>query len=183
MTAPEKQNSPGYRATKDSSKWYVLITKPRAEKQVSKRFTEMGICHFLPMQKQLRQWHDRRNWVEIPLFNHYIFVKTQNHLRSKVFEAGGLIKYLFIGGEIGTLTEEEVHRIRLLCSSSKPVTVQEGVNLGAGDEVEILEGHFAGMRGILLQDGDNQKLKLSIGGLGCFATVAIDKTTVKKISA
>ncbi|MBX2932016.1 MAG: UpxY family transcription antiterminator [Chitinophagaceae bacterium] len=166
--------------TTDNRKWYVLTTKPKAEKQVSKRLTENRVENFLPLQRQLRTWHDRKKWIETPLFNSYIFVKTEDKLRSKVFEVGGLIKYVSIGGQICILTEQEVERVRRLCSYSEPVTVGHE-NFERGEEVEILEGHFVGFCGQLLENGDKHKLKISIAGLGCFATVFIDKNIVRKI--
>ncbi|MBK7099574.1 MAG: UpxY family transcription antiterminator [Sphingobacteriales bacterium] len=181
MTAPEKQNSSGYRATKDNSKWYVLITKPRAEKQVSKRFTEMDICHFLPMQKQLRQWHDRRKWVELPLFNRYIFVKTEAQWRSKVFEAGGLLKFISFNGQVAEVPEAEINRIQQLCAAEEPVSIHNG-SLQEGDEVEIMAGQLTGLKGTLTEQGDKPKIRIAIPSLGCFASVEIDIHLVRKIA-
>lgn len=166
--------------TADNLKWYVLRTKPKAEKQVSKRLTASCIENFLPLQKQLRNWHDRKKWIETPLFNSYIFVKTEDKLRSHVFKVGGLLKYLYIGGQICILTEQEIERVRRLCSYSEPVNIEQE-NFERGDEVEILEGHFIGLHGELLQNEDKHKLKISIAGLGCFATVFISKNIVRKV--
>ena len=45
-------------------KWYAIYTRPRAEKQVYQRLTESGIETYLPMQKTIRQWSDRKKIVE-----------------------------------------------------------------------------------------------------------------------
>lgn len=164
----------------NNRKWYVLTTKPRAEKQVSRRLTESGIEHFLPLQRRLRFWKDRKKWVEIPLFNSYIFVKIEERLRSKIFAVGGLVKYVSFGGQIAVLAEQEIDRIKCLCRFSGIVSIEQG-NLTIGAEVEVMEGHFAGFRGQLLQIEGKNKLKLSIAGLGCFATVEIEKKFVRKI--
>lgn len=166
--------------TTDNRKWYVLTTKPKAEKQVSKRLTENCVENFLPLQRKLQIWHDRKKWVETPLFNSYIFVKIEDKFRSKVFEIGGLLKYVSIGGQVCVLAEPEIERIRRLCSYSEPVTVEQE-NFERGEKVEILEGHFVGLHGELLQNGDKYKLKIFVEGLGYFATVLIEKNIVRKV--
>lgn len=92
----------------DSKKWFVVTTKPRAEKQISKRLTEFRIAHFLPLQKQLRQWHDRKQWVELPLFNGYLFVHVEAQQRSRVFEVGGLLKFVSFNGQVAEVPETEI---------------------------------------------------------------------------
>jgi len=165
--------------TTNNKKWFVVTTKPRAEKQISKRLSAIRIEHYLPLQKQLRQWHDRKKWVEQPLFTGYLFVKTEEQLRSRVFEVGGILKYLSFNGVIATVPEQEIRRIRQLCAAAQPVTVQQG-RLSEGDEVEIIAGQLSGLRGRLIQAGEQQKIRIAIPSLGCFATVEIDKELVHK---
>lgn len=165
--------------TTDKKSWFVVTTKPRAEKQISKRLTEIRIEHFLPLQKQLRQWHDRRKWVEQPLFQGYLFVKTEEQERSRVFDAGGILKFVSFNGQIARVPEQEIHRIRQLCQAERPVMVEQGL-LAAGDEVEIVAGQLSGLCGRLIQSGDQHKIRIAIPSLGCFATVEIDKELVRK---
>jgi len=54
--------------------WHVVYTRSRAEKKVYADLTAQGIECFLPVQKQLRQWKDRKKWVEMPLMPGYCFV-------------------------------------------------------------------------------------------------------------
>lgn len=164
----------------DNRKWYVLVTRPRAEKQVSRRLTETGFENYLPLRKQLRTWHDRKKWVEEPLFTSYIFVKTEDRLRSQVFAAGGLVKYVSIGGQVAVLSEEEIERVRRLCTYEGEVIIKPG-HFSAGDEVEISEGHFAGLRGRILQVGGRDRLKISISELGCFASVEMRIEGIQKL--
>src|SRR5690349_12724362 len=55
-------------------KWLVFYTKSRHEKKVKELLEKNGMEVFLPMQRQLRQWSDRKKKVEVLLFNSYIFV-------------------------------------------------------------------------------------------------------------
>jgi hypothetical protein len=44
-------------------------------KKVYARLVEKGIETFLPLQKRLKQWSDRKKLVDEPLFRSYIFVR------------------------------------------------------------------------------------------------------------
>lgn len=166
--------------TANTLQWYVLVTRPRAEKQVSRRLTETGFENYLPLRRQLRTWSDRKKWIEEPLFSSYIFVKTEERLRNGVFQAGGLVKYLSIGGKAAVLSEEEIERVRRLCSYEGEFIIKPG-KIFAGDEVLIIEGHFAGLRGQVLRVDGKDRLKISIAGLGCFASVEIKYEEIMQV--
>ncbi|MBE0668108.1 MAG: UpxY family transcription antiterminator, partial [Bacteroidales bacterium] len=61
---PEKTDIPVRK--KPERGWYAVYTHSRAEKRVNERLLEAGIETFLPMQKTLRQWSDRKKLVEKP---------------------------------------------------------------------------------------------------------------------
>ncbi|MCC5944441.1 MAG: UpxY family transcription antiterminator, partial [Bernardetiaceae bacterium] len=144
--------------TTKNKKWLVIITKPKSEKKVGKRLTEIGIEHLVPLQRQLRQWHDRKKWVYVPLFNSYIFVRIEEKHRNKVFDAAGIWKYLSIGGKIAVLKEQEIERIRRLCSFEGDVEISN-TSFEVGEEVEIMAGHFIGFTGTLINVENKDKLK------------------------
>lgn len=67
-----------------------------SRKKVSLGLSKIGVEHFLPLQKQFRQWQGRRKWVEFPLFNSYTFVMVSEKCRNTVFEVNGVLKFLAI---------------------------------------------------------------------------------------
>lgn len=164
----------------DNKKWYVLVTKPKAEKQASKHLTDMEIENYLPLHKQLRIWHDRKKWVEAPLFNSYIFVHIENTRRNLVFQTPGILKYVSNAGKVSTLNDGEIERIKTLCSYFGEIEIEKD-NFKKGDEVEIISGHFSGIRGQIISAGDKLKFRISIPGLCSAAIVAIDKENVFKV--
>jgi transcriptional antiterminator RfaH len=60
-----------------SKNWFVFYTKSRQEKKVNDLLLRHGFEPYLPLQKVLRQWSDRKKKVEVPLFNSYIFVRVE----------------------------------------------------------------------------------------------------------
>ena len=54
--------------------WYAIYTRSRGEKVTAKLLSDQGIEAYLPLQRKLRQWSDRKKWVEVPYINSYVFV-------------------------------------------------------------------------------------------------------------
>ena len=65
--------------------WKVIYTASRQEKKVAVLLERFGIAYYLPLVKKLRLWSDRKKWVEMPLFNGYVFVKPEPGIRDKVW--------------------------------------------------------------------------------------------------
>jgi transcriptional antiterminator RfaH len=157
-------------------KWYVLYTNPRAEKKVAIGLEKLGIEHYLPLYKRLKKYKDRKKYIETPLFNSYVFVKTSESCRKNVFEIGGIVKYLFVGGKIAVVTELEIDQIRLFCTLDEvSITPYKIVK---GDKVEIVSGIFMGMLGILIDTEKGATLNIHIPSLTCVAKIQIDKKDV-----
>jgi len=163
----------------EEKKWYVLVTKPKAEKQVGIRLTHLGIENYVPLHKKLRIWHDRKKRVETPLFNSYIFVHIENKHRNKVFEAGGILKYVSIAGKISVLPENEIERIQTLCDYYGEIEIEKE-NFKIGEEVEIISGHFSGMRGHIFTMDNKEKFRITFSELKYVATIEINKENIYK---
>ena len=163
----------------DNRKWFVMVTKHKHEKKISKRLTELGIENFLPLQKQLKQRKDRKVWLETPLFSRYIFVKTLEKQRFRAFEIEGVFHYLRLSGKSVEVREEEIERIKLLSEYEGKISIEADI-FSLGDTVEILEGHFAGQRGELIQMKGKKKLRILILSLGCVVAVEIEQKQAKK---
>lgn len=153
--------------------WYVLYTRPNAEKRTSLDLQKIGFESYVPLQKELRHWKDRKRWVETPLFKSYVFIKSNNKERERTFKVNGILNFVRVGSKLATLSEEEIERIKKLCSYEGKITI-EFENLEVGKKAEILEGVLKGLTGLLTEVNDNRKVRITIKGLNCFANVAID---------
>ncbi|MDR2917613.1 MAG: hypothetical protein LBV74_22710 [Tannerella sp.] len=77
------------------------------------------------------------------------------------------------------LSENEIERIHRLYEWLCEVAIEQG-KIKAGDEEEVLAGHFKGPHGQVLDDSKRKRLRLAIVALGCVATVEVDGETVQK---
>ena len=162
---------------KDTSlHWVTFYTKPRAEKKVRDLLLRSGFEPYLPLQKRLHKWHDRRKWVETPLFNSYIFVHIPfNHLYS-VLDVPGVTRYVRFGDEIAELTEKEIDALRRLIASEKELFVQNNSQLKKGARVRLISGDvFDGLEGELVSDDKNGNFAVRINCVSSVITVQVER--------
>ena len=75
--------------------WKVIYCSSRQEKKVKIYLEQRGVIHYLPLINKLRIWSDRKKWVEMPLFNSYVFVHLEEKDRPLVFQSPGAVRFLF----------------------------------------------------------------------------------------
>ena len=91
-----------------SKNWFVIYTKPRQELKVLERLTHLGIEAYTPTKIEVRKWSDRKKKVTVCLLPSMVLVCLEEKEVSKVFEAPGVRRYLFVHGERARVTNDEV---------------------------------------------------------------------------
>jgi len=144
------------------SNWYAVHTKARHEKQVAAQFEEKRVCTFLPLLRQIHRWSDRRSVVEIPMFSCYAFVRMVQTAeeRLKVLRTPGVLG--FVGNERqGTsIPEEQIESLRKAISEKVPCLPHPFISVGK--RVRIRGGSLDGVEGILMLQGRDQRLVISV---------------------
>lgn len=131
--------------SKFNSGWYLIYTKPRHEKKVNSRLAEKSINTLLPTRKVLRNWHDRKRYVDEPLFPSYIFVylnDMENYYEGKDTE--GTLYYVKRGKEMARVEETVIENIQLITRQSTNVEVSD-CNFQPGQKLVITKGALAGL--------------------------------------
>lgn len=150
----------------EESNWYAIHTMARHEKRVVQRLQEKRIFTFLPLVQQIHRWTDRWHKVEVPLFSCYAFVRiaptAENRVR--VLNIPGVLA--FVGSERqGTpIPDQEIENLQLANREKIPCTMHPFVS--AGRRMRIQGGSLHGVEGILVGQGKNQSLILSVELLG-----------------
>jgi transcriptional antiterminator RfaH len=141
--------------------WYALYTRPRFEQKVNDSLLQLGIESYLPKQKILKQWSDRKKWVEEPLFKSYCFVRLIPKLYAQPLKIVGVVKYIWLDGKPAPVRDSEIDTIRLLCSSEIPLEAVS-LPLEQGQKVCITEGTLKGLSGEYLKNTSQHKILIRI---------------------
>ena len=158
----------------EQTHWHALVVRPRTERKAARLLAEQGFETCVPVQRQLRQWSDRRKWVESVLFNNYVFVASPARRRLEVFHTGLALKYVSFSGQVAILSAQEVELIKRLDGAEMSVQVHDIPLMRPGEVVEILRGRLAGYHGVVVGMSGKLRVRLRLASLGCFAEVEVN---------
>ncbi len=145
--------------------WYALYVKSRTEKKVAIELEGVGIDYYLPIEKRLRQWSDRKKWVEVPLFSSYIFVYITQKEYYKVLQTQGVVKYISFEGKAVTVPQQQIDAVKIYLQETDPV-LNEDLVWKEGKEVEVMAGKLIGLKGILIQAKGKNRVRVEIEVVG-----------------
>ncbi|MCK5730324.1 MAG: UpxY family transcription antiterminator [Draconibacterium sp.] len=157
----------------DQKKWCVVYTRSRAEKKVREELTINNIECFLPIQKKLRQWKDRKKWVEVPLMSGYCFVNILRKEYDKVLQINNVVCYVTFEGKAAVIPEQQINSLKqMLQQNDFEVSVsQESFKLGK--KVEIIEGPMIGLKGELVEARGKNKFIIRLKQISSIFTIEV----------
>ncbi len=159
--------------------WYALYTKSRAEKKVAEELNKLGVTNYLPLKRELKQWSDRKKWVEVPAISSYIFIKITPDLYRRVFEVNGVVAYVSHNGKALTIPEHEIFAMKRTIENKIAFDI-EARNIKKGEEITVTSGPLKGIKGIVNTVQGTKKLYLNISNIGYSLVVDLEEATVEK---
>lgn len=167
-------------AVKERS-WYAFYTVPRAEKKVLERLSSKRIEAFLPLHRQLRQWSDRKKWVEEPLFNGYVFVRITPREYQQAIETAGVVRCVTFNGRLARIPDWQIEDIRRLLSAQESFEIVSEIK--PGDPVVVVDGPLAGMNGELVGFRGSQRVAVRIDNIGQVLLVQVQQHCIRRKEA
>jgi transcription antitermination factor NusG len=139
-----------------------MYTRPKHEKKIYTRLTEMKVNSFLPLRKQLRTWHDRRKYIDEPLFPSYVFIYL-NSMQQYYdgMDTDGVMYYVRTGKEIARVSDTVVDNIKLLVNKAGELEVSDQRFL-PGRRLVISNGPLTGLSCEVVRCDDKDKLLVRV---------------------
>lgn len=161
--------------------WKVVYIASRQEKKVAVRLAQEGIEYFLPLYQKLSQWSDRKKWVELPLFNGYLFVKPTTLQRDKVLSLQGVVAFVRYNKEDAIVKQTEIEIIKQVLESGYALeSYTKPEDFTVGDEVLITEGALIGHKGEILRHNNKEYFLVSFETLGQSIKIELPVYSFKK---
>ena len=155
--------------------WYALQTKPRHEKVVRDTLQRSGLELLLPIARYLRQWSDRKKWIEAPLFSGYCFARFSLEERAIVQQSSGVIRIVGVTAP-EPIPDDEIEAVRKLTACQLPCeSCQDVVE---DTPVEVIRGPLAGVKGCLIRKAGQHHLVIRVRLIQQAASVHIDAADV-----
>ncbi|MCO5936074.1 UpxY family transcription antiterminator [Mucilaginibacter sp. RB4R14] len=161
-------------------KWYPVYTHPRAEKKAYAALTEKGVEAYLPLNRKLKQWSDRKKWVEEPLLKSYIFVRIAHHEQAAVLMTKGIARFIYFSGKVAAMPDRQINDLKLLLTSSLELEVTEE-DLQPGEKITIKAGPLKGITGEIIAYRSQKQLLLRLNNLGCSIIVNVAASLINRL--
>ena len=167
-----------------SKRWYVALVRMHHEKKVSEYLNKVGIENFVPVQKEIHQWSDRRKLVESVLLPMMVFVHADPKERMEVLNFTTVSRYMVMRGESSpaVIPDDQMARFRFMLDySAAPVSMHRSP-FPRGPPVPVLTGPLPRLVGALVHVAGNSKISVRLTMLG-FACVDMPIRSVDPLVA
>ena len=159
--------------------WIVGYTKARHEKTVVELLNEKEIETYLPLIRQRRKWSDRMKWVEMPLFNSYVFIRTELKDQLNILQTRGVHHIVKFQKNIAVVPDVQIKNLNQMREGGfEPLAADYFV---VGDEVEVVGGPMRGIDGIVTRSEGKDRLIIKIDAIQGAVAVQIDRRYLKAI--
>jgi len=165
-------------ATDGDNSWWVLRTRPRAEKALARQMLARDVAFFLPLHH--RQWRSRGRLFSsfLPLFPGYLFLHGTPDAPQAALKTNQVAQIIAVPDQGQLLVD--LRRVHQMIRTGVPLTPEE--RLEPGTLVEIVSGPFAGMAGTLLRRGTQLRFLVEVKFLQTGVSVEMEVGMFRPVS-
>lgn len=159
--------------------WFALYIRHRHEAKVKIMLDAIGVENYLPMITRVKKWSDRKKRVTEPLLRGYIFIKASEKERLASLELNGVFRCVSERGEAAKIPEFQIDNMKQFVKQDIDYSVIEGIV--PGNKVRIKAGPFEGVEGIIVDNGANKELAVSIDLLNRTVITKIEDSSMVEV--
>ncbi len=158
------------------ARWWVIHTRPRAEKSLARKLLTLGLGFYLPTRYQ--SWRSKGRWFKsyLPLFPGYVFLHARPEDRATVLSTGMVANFLSVPDQDELI--EDLHRIHRVLSAGLPLEHQAA--LLPGTPVEVIDGILQGMTGTVVRSGRQAAIYIQVHLIGQGVLVELDSRLLRQ---
>ncbi|HEX4375382.1 MAG TPA: UpxY family transcription antiterminator [Puia sp.] len=159
--------------------WYAVYTKPRWEKKIAETLVKKKIENYCPLNKILRQWHDRKKIIYEPLFKSYVFVRAHENFHHEIKRVDGIINFVYWLKKPAVISDHEIDSIKRFLNDHTDVKL-ERVSVRLNDTVKVMSGPLMYQEGNVVAT-NYRTVNIIIPSLGYKMIAQVEKQNVKII--
>jgi transcription antitermination factor NusG len=158
--------------------WWVLHTRPRAEKALARKLLALRQDFFLPLYKKQWQSRGRQLASHIPLFPGYIFLRGDDEARLAALQTNHVVRAIPVPA--GQQLEEDLVRIYRLMESGAPVAPED--RLQPGMPVVLSAGPLAGLEGKIVRRDRHMRFVIEVDFIQRGASIEVEGWMLQPVS-
>lgn len=159
--------------------WYALYTKPRHEFKAEEQLNVNGIITYMPSVTKVKQWSDRKKKVTEPILRGYIFIYANESERLLALEQNSVIRCVSDHGRPAIIPDWQINNLKKMLEYKANYFIQEG--LVTGTKVEITQGPFTGVVGIVQSSSEGKTIAVTIELLNRSVIAYLSKESVIRV--
>lgn len=164
-------------ADADERRWWVLYTRSRQEKALSRELFARRTPFFLPVVSKRTNRGKRKTLSYVPLFMGYVFVHGTEADRVNALKTNRVCRVIDVPDS--DCLVDDLQRLYRLILADAPLTVES--RLTAGDRVRVCSGIFKSIEGRVLDRRGRARLLVAIDFLQKGASVELDDCILELI--
>ncbi|MEL7005054.1 MAG: UpxY family transcription antiterminator [Bacteroidota bacterium] len=157
----------------------MIYTRPQFERKVYNKLCSYGIDLYFPTHVEIRQWHDRRKKLEVPVFPSYLFAKIDAHDMVKVYGVSGFVRFLSTGNELDIISDERMESLQQLFSNDFEVS---SIKIQRREKVKVINGPLIGLEGVILKDTEGSRVLVQMEVLNRFIKTELPVSDLEKLN-
>jgi len=154
--------------------WYLIYTKPRQENLARENLERQGFVTYLPLAEQTRRRNGRYIKIIEPYFPRYVFIQlnTDTDNWAPIRSTLGVSQMVRFGGVPAVVPEDLINYLK---ENDDPNGIQQIMqqDMSLGDRVVIINGPFAGYKGIYQQQKSTERVAVLLDIVGKNAALTL----------
>lgn len=155
------------------SKWFAIYTKYKCEKYVAEQLAKKGVAAYVPLITKIKQYTSKVKRYDVPLINCYVFVKITKDQYVKVLETEYVFSFIKQRGSLISIPDNEISLLKRIVGEIDDIAAGN-IEMGIGDEVEIIGGNLTGIRGRLVMAQGKNKFIVQLYSIGMQLSMIVD---------
>lgn len=154
----------------DNAAWWVLHTRPRAEKALARHCLARNLSFFLPLYQHQWRKNGRQFRAHMPLFPGYIFLRGDAETRLSALETNQVAHVIPVADTVRL--RADLVRVYRMMQAGMLLAPEE--KLVPGTPITIVAGPLAGLEGKILQRGKQLRFHVEVNLLQRGVSVEIE---------
>jgi transcription antitermination factor NusG len=161
------------------NKWFVVYTKPKRERKVSKLLNSKKVENYYPVNRIVHNWPEKRKICYEPLFASFIFVHVSKEELSKVIMTDGVISYVYWLNEPAEIGNSEIFALRSFVNDHWNIKLKR-VDINVNKDESITNNSYKTTEKSIMNIYYNN-VTIVLPSLGYSLTAPIHKTQIEKV--
>ena len=165
-------------ASAAGTRWLLLYTLARREKELMRRLEASGVPFYAPMiARRLRSAGGRTRTSYVPLFPGYVFSRADEDARRTALATNCVSRWIPVPDE--RMLVDDLRAIRRLVETDQPLTPE--ARLEPGQAVRVRGGPLAGIEGTVVTRRGTERLIVAVRFLNQGASIELEDVDLERL--